>query len=88
MQRINLPPASTNEFAGEVLTLLENFNGVHPVDARKTRAGSVCADLVSRRTHSMAKRVPASMRSRQQLSDLIEGRLSSLAGSAELIKPR
>jgi len=36
----------------------------------------------------MAKRVPASMRSRQQLSDLIEGRLSSLAGSAELIKPR
>ncbi len=34
----------------------------------------------------MAKRVPASMRSRQQLSDLIEGRLSSADGRAELIK--
>ncbi len=34
----------------------------------------------------MDKRVPASMRSRQQLSDLIEGRLSSADGRAALIK--
>jgi len=34
----------------------------------------------------MGTRVPASMRSRQQLSDLIEGRLSSADGRAELIK--
>ena len=34
----------------------------------------------------MVKRVPASMRSRQQLSDLIEGRLSSSDGRADLIK--
>jgi len=34
----------------------------------------------------MARRVPASMRSRQQLSDLIEGRLSSADGRAELIR--
>jgi len=34
----------------------------------------------------MGTRVPASMRSRQQLCDLIEGRLSSAGGRAELIK--
>jgi putative transposase len=34
----------------------------------------------------MDKRVPASMRSRQQLSDLIEGQLSSADGRADLIK--
>lgn len=34
----------------------------------------------------MAKRVPGSMRTRQQLSDLIEGRLSSSDGRAELVK--
>jgi len=34
----------------------------------------------------MEKRVPASMRSRRQLSDLMEGRLSSTDGRAELIK--
>ena len=34
----------------------------------------------------MGTRVPASMRSRQQLSDLIEGRLSSADGRAELVK--
>jgi putative transposase len=34
----------------------------------------------------MGTRVPGSMRSRQQLSDLIEGRLSSADGRAELIK--
>ena len=34
----------------------------------------------------MAKRVPASMRTRESLSDLIEGRLSSAAGRAELVK--
>ncbi len=34
----------------------------------------------------MVKRVPASMHSRQQLSDLIEGRLSSSEGRADLIK--
>ena len=31
-------------------------------------------------------RVPASMRTRESLSDLIEGRLSSAAGRAELVK--
>ena len=34
----------------------------------------------------MAKRVPASMRTRESLSDLIEGRLSSAEGRAELVK--
>lgn len=34
----------------------------------------------------MGTRVPASMRSRQQLSDLVEGRLSSADGRAELVK--
>ena len=34
----------------------------------------------------MAKRVPASMRTRESLSDLIEGRLSSADGRAELVK--
>jgi putative transposase len=34
----------------------------------------------------MSERVPASMRTRQSLSDLIEGRLSSPDGRAELIK--
>ena len=36
--------------------------------------------------HPMGKRVPASMATRQQLSDLIEGRLSSADGRTELIK--
>src|SRR5512144_761102 len=34
----------------------------------------------------MAKRVPASMRTRQSLSDVIEGRLSSPAGREKLVK--
>ena len=34
----------------------------------------------------MAKRVPASMCTRESLSDLIEGRLSSAAGRAEPVK--
>ena len=34
----------------------------------------------------MSKRFPASMNTRQQLSDLIEGRLSSPAGRAELVR--
>ena len=34
----------------------------------------------------MGTRVPASMRGRQRLSDLIEGRLSSAGGRAEPIK--
>ena len=34
----------------------------------------------------MSKRVPASMRTRQSLTDLIEGRLSSPDGRAELAK--
>jgi putative transposase len=34
----------------------------------------------------MSQRVPASMRTRQSLSDLIEGRLSSADGRAELVK--
>ena len=34
----------------------------------------------------MSQRVPASMRTRQSLSDLIEGRLSSPDGRAELVK--
>jgi hypothetical protein len=34
----------------------------------------------------MAKRLPASMRTRQSLSDVIEGRLSSPAGREELVK--
>jgi len=34
----------------------------------------------------MSKRVPASMRTRQSLSDLIEGRLASPDGRAELVK--
>ena len=34
----------------------------------------------------MPQRVPASMRTRQSLSDLIEGRLSSPDGRAELVK--
>jgi putative transposase len=34
----------------------------------------------------MGSRVPASMRTRQSLSDLIEGRLSSPAGREELVK--
>lgn len=34
----------------------------------------------------MSKRVPASMRTRQSLSDVIEGRLSSPAGREELVK--
>jgi putative transposase len=34
----------------------------------------------------MAKRLPASMRTRQNLSDLIEGRLSSPDGRSELVK--
>jgi hypothetical protein len=34
----------------------------------------------------MAKRVPPSMRTRQSLSDVIEGRLSSPAGREELVK--
>ena len=36
--------------------------------------------------HPMGKRVSASMATRQQLSDLIEGRLSSADGRTELIK--
>ena len=34
----------------------------------------------------MSQRVPASMRTRQSLSDLIAGRLSSPDGRAELVK--
>lgn len=34
----------------------------------------------------MSERVPASMRTRQSLSDPIEGRLSSADGRAELVK--
>ena len=34
----------------------------------------------------MAKRLPASMRTRQNLSELIEGRLSSSAGRSELVE--
>ena len=34
----------------------------------------------------MEKRIPASMRTRQSLSDLIEGRLSSPDGRGELVK--
>ena len=34
----------------------------------------------------MSQRVPASMRTRQCLSDLIAGRLSSADGRAELVK--
>ena len=34
----------------------------------------------------MSKRVPGSMRTRQSLSDLIEGRLSSPDGRAELVR--
>ena len=34
----------------------------------------------------MAKRVPASMRTRESLADLIEGRLSSADGRAALVK--
>ena len=34
----------------------------------------------------MTRRVPASVRTRESLSDLIEGRLSSAAGRAELVK--
>lgn len=34
----------------------------------------------------MAKRLPASMRTRDSLSDLIEGRLSSAGGRAEPVK--
>ena len=34
----------------------------------------------------MSKRVPASMRTRQSLSDLIAGRLASPDGRAELVK--
>ena len=34
----------------------------------------------------MSKRVPASMRTRPSLSDLIEGRLASPDGRAELVK--
>ena len=34
----------------------------------------------------MSKRVPASMRTRQSLCDLIEGRLASPDGRAELVK--
>ena len=34
----------------------------------------------------MLKRVPGSMRSRQSLSDLIEGRLSSSDGRADLVR--
>ena len=34
----------------------------------------------------MPKRVPGSMRTRQSLSDLIEGRLSSPDGRAELVR--
>ena len=34
----------------------------------------------------MSKRIPSSMRTRQSLSDLIEGRLSSPIGRAELVR--
>ena len=34
----------------------------------------------------MSQRVPGSMRTRQSLSDLIEGRLSSPDGRAELVR--
>jgi len=34
----------------------------------------------------MAKRVPGSMRTRKSLSELIEGRLSSVDGRGELVK--
>lgn len=34
----------------------------------------------------MTTRIPASMRTRQSLSDLIEGRLSTPAGRSELMK--
>ena len=34
----------------------------------------------------MAKRLPASMRTRQNLSELIEGRLSSSTGRSELVE--
>lgn len=34
----------------------------------------------------MTMRIPASMRTRQSLSDLIEGRLSTPAGRSELMK--
>ena len=36
--------------------------------------------------HPVAKRLPPSMRTRESLSDLIEGRLSSADGRAELVK--
>jgi hypothetical protein len=57
-----------------------------------------CADRIGRtretapvaagasKEHPMPQRVPVSMRTRQSLSDLIEGRLSSLEGRAELVK--
>ena len=51
---------------------------------RIRKPSSVAAD--ANRRHPMSERVPASMRTRQSLSDLIEGRLSSPDGRAELIK--
>src|SRR5512143_738853 len=74
---------SARPSTGEGLILLENLVGVHP------RLGF--ANLRRRlpapaRRHPMAKRVPASMRTRQSLSDVIEGRLSSPAGREELVK--
>jgi hypothetical protein len=69
---------------GEVLNLLENWwwgavllEGLRPPPP--VAAGGS-------REHRMEKRVPPSMRTRQALSELIEGRLGSPDGRAELVK--
>ena len=68
---------------GEVLKLLEIRLGCRPA-GRAIDHHAGCRRR--RREHPMEKRIPASMRTRQSLSELIEGRLASPDGRAELVR--
>ncbi|MER8824498.1 transposase [Mesorhizobium sp. M0991] len=68
---------------GEVLNLLEIEGGVPPLLRNQKRMQLAPAPA---RRHPMTTRIPAPMRTRQSLSDLIEGRLSTPAGRSELMK--
>lgn len=70
---------------GQVLNLLDNPKRVHPRQRNHENA-PVSAGIETRR-RPVKKRIQASMRTRQTLPALIEGRLSSPDARADLVKP-
>src|SRR5262249_16278942 len=57
------------------------FGGVHPLHANQQRALAGPA-----KEHPMAMRLPASQRTREELSALIEGRLRTASAKDELVR--